>query len=163
MKATAWDTMPHCGMTLARVRNSFFAKEFSVIALSPSAVTASTPTRAPLIDLAHCIEILTILTCFHGDLRKASTPENPDSSIGFFAAPQPTADEPGRHLLRMPVSNHCGQVTCCRHCLFASHLIHVQFQILRHRFSNNHRLSQKVICQHSLSQKGRQVSTPERC
>ena len=32
LKATACETMPHCGMTLARVRNSFFAIERSAIA-----------------------------------------------------------------------------------------------------------------------------------
>ena len=32
LKATACDTMPHCGMTLASVRNSFFARELSAIA-----------------------------------------------------------------------------------------------------------------------------------
>jgi hypothetical protein len=32
VKATAGETMPHCGMTLAAVRNSFFAKELSAIA-----------------------------------------------------------------------------------------------------------------------------------
>jgi len=32
LKATACETMPHCGMTLASVRNSFFAIERSAIA-----------------------------------------------------------------------------------------------------------------------------------
>jgi len=32
LKATACETMPHCGMTLARVLNSFFAIERSAIA-----------------------------------------------------------------------------------------------------------------------------------
>jgi hypothetical protein len=32
LNATACETMPHCGMTLANVRNSFFARELGAIA-----------------------------------------------------------------------------------------------------------------------------------
>jgi hypothetical protein len=32
LNATACETMPHCGMILASVRNSFFRREFSLIA-----------------------------------------------------------------------------------------------------------------------------------
>src|SRR5579864_6930106 len=53
LKATAWDTMPHCGMTRARVRNSLFAIERSAIAPNYSVHAVFCRFAVPAIEADH--------------------------------------------------------------------------------------------------------------